>query len=251
MQSLSDDEKMEPQRVEEKTEIPEKDQDQDLDLDLDQDQDQYQDQDQDQDQYQDQDQDQDQCLPATDEYPDQGLGMNENVLKYTKLVQQKRVLLDQKKVIEQALKSLKPLIYKLSTDSCEKKFNIAPNTEQLTEWGGLGALEVRTRNSYQRMNRSNISELCCKFYQFMFPELDDESITKLGGGQAKWMWENRTFEPEQYIERSYVSKNASKRKRTPAKKMVKPVDIDLPTTWNEFSDLEAFQTIQSFISTDE
>lgn len=175
--------------------------------------------------------------------------MDPNVLKYVQLHHRKTLLLKEKFKIDAELKKLNPIILNISEVNEDCDFEISPTEDEIKDLGDFGALQVKVKNVYQRVNKDSITDFCTKFFGMLIPDGNEEDIKKLGLGQSEWIWSNRTCEPVKYIERTYLTKfkrKCSSEKSSspnPTKRNRKTRNTNYPKTRDDFVCLEAFEQL--------
>jgi len=118
------------------------------------------------------------------------------------------------KEINRKLKTFNASIIEKMKVEDKDAYQICPNETEEKTFGGIGALQLRMKNDYERLTRDKLVEYIIQFFRYVLPDEPDTDVTRLGYGVANWIWSNRNRSPRYYLERVYLSetKPPSKRK---------------------------------------
>lgn len=185
----------------------------------------------------------------------------QEVREYSRLVFQKKALNRDVAKINARLKSLEPVIIEHMSNEDLDAYEICPNQDEEPVFGGIGAIQLKSRNEYERLSKENLTRILIQFFRYLMPSGDDLDVTRLGCGTANWIWNNRGKEPKRWLNRIYLeeedqkerSRKESKRRTLepsggiePAKKKVRPAPMkNVPSTREEFLSTPAFSQILS------
>lgn len=181
------------------------------------------------------------------------------VAEYAKLQYEKKSLTGRVTEINRRLKAINPSIIEIMTQKELDVFELFPSKEEEVIFGGIGAVQLKMKNDYERMNKDNLILYTIQFFKYLMPEEKDENISRLGMGVGNWIWANRGRQPKHYIERVYVDgKNLDKVKKRknpeeksndstpPTKKSRTKLGADAVNTSNIPTTREEFLAISSF-----
>jgi hypothetical protein len=183
------------------------------------------------------------------------------ISEYSKLCHEKKLLNERLCTINRRLKQLNPDIITTMQTKDLDIFEISPSKEEESEFGAMGAIQLKMKNEYDRLNRDNLIVYAIQFFKYLMPDDNEEDITKLGRGAGNWIWNNRGRKPKYYLERVYIDsktpERAKKRKaktenendaedqpkvKKPRKKANEP-EPDIPGTREEFLSIPGFQKL--------
>lgn len=106
------------------------------------------------------------------------------------------------------------------------------------------------------MSRDNLVSRQIQLYKYLFPDVKEDDVVRLGHGTAMWLWNNRAKKQVHYLERTFVKcsdpfpkevENAAHTK-PPAKRSKKEksaVPKNIPTTREEFMAIPAMKGLFS------
>jgi len=173
------------------------------------------------------------------------------VNEYSKLNHEKRALNRRVAEINAELRGLdQVLIEKMSVEDLDA-YEICPSRTEEKMYGGIGALQLKVRNEYDRLSHDNLIRFSIQFWQYVMPEGDDQAVTRLGYGIANWIWNNRGRTPKKWLDRIYLEDAEKKQKRkrptpaaSPAPKKARNIAPDnVPNTREEFLSIPDFQNL--------
>ena len=180
-------------------------------------------------------------------------------VKYARNFELKKKLLEDKKKVDVELKKCGAEILVMGANTDKKDFEIDPSTQaEIEELGEYGAVRIKTKKEYENMTRSTVSKLLCLFFETLMPA---EDYKKAGEGVSQWLWANRSFKFVDYVERTYVTQNDTKKRKrkdddtqidktraldTENLPVTRALDTEnLPVTREDFLEMDIFKKMQS------
>jgi hypothetical protein len=161
-----------------------------------------------------------------------------HVNEFLQLAYRKKVLLEEKKIVESKMKELKATVISEMAINDVETYEIRPNLEETKYVGEFGALQLKTKKEYQKLSKDSMTSFCVRFFTFLFPDKSEEEVQTLGLGQADWIWSNRSCTTVEYLDRSFPKEHKDSKKR-------KPEDIEEKrskkklASYNQMSDVES------------
>jgi len=144
------------------------------------------------------------------------------ICEYSQLVHEKKLLNDQVRDINKKLKQLHPCIVEDMKAKELDLYELTPiNSEEEMIFGGFGALQLKMRNEYDRINKANLILYTTQFFKYLMPDDPEDDVQRLGQGAGNWIWNNRSSQPKYYLERVYldnVDELKSNRQKTAKKR---------------------------------
>jgi len=185
------------------------------------------------------------------------------VSDYAKLYHEKRKLNSRVAELNRELREIEgKLIEKMTADDLDA-YEILPSSRETRKFGSVGALQLKIRNEYDRVSKDNLIRFCIQFFRYLIPETTEQDITRLGYGQAEWIWANRGRTAKKWLDRIYLEdeearrhRQAQKRKKTEsdAETVEKPKKTrvrapqNIPRSREDFMMIPGFQGLVSSVS---
>jgi hypothetical protein len=178
------------------------------------------------------------------------------VTRYAELTHLKKQLNSKVGAINRELREIDDALINRMTENELDAYEICPSPEEEKSYGGIGALQLKLRNEYDRLSKANLTKFLIDFFKFAVPQADESGVVRLGHGICEWVWSNRGRKPKKWLDRVYLEdmeNKAVKKKRAasqpldgePEAKKTKLVDI--PRTREEFMALPVFQEFTSMV----
>lgn len=124
-----------------------------------------------------------------------------------------------------------------SVDHGDLLFSVIVDEKDRETLGESGAFEVKMRNDYETMTKTNIERLNMSFFRTICPSASEEDIVKMASGHANWIWSNRERTPVKYVERTYPTATQPK-KRKAENPIERPSKKAVPKTFEDFASLD-------------
>ena len=167
--------------------------------------------------------------------------------EYVKKVHEKSLLLTSKKKLDKDIKELEIKIKEWKEKTGENVMEIIPSEEEKTLFGEYGAIEVKSRNVYEKCNKNNMKKWNSKFYTMLFgDQMSPDDIESFSQGQIEWIWQSRECDSVEYIDRSFANKKRTRsttpKKREKTKKRTKMTESkNIPRSKEDFMNLKCFE----------
>jgi hypothetical protein len=176
----------------------------------------------------------------------QNLSKQELIIKGAELTTKKRKLLDDITIVSSQIKKWEKDLLEYAQQESISTFEICTTPEQVETFGESGVFQITTSTDYESLSKKVLDKLCTKFYTKMFPGLDAEEIEKFAKGQANVMWKDREVLSKTVIDRSCPN-TGKKQKKSKEPKKPKTATNDLPSTYEDFMNLELGKSFEAAI----
>jgi hypothetical protein len=173
------------------------------------------------------------------------ISKEELIIQGAELTTKKRKLLDDVNIVSVQIKKWEQDLLEFSQRESILTFEISTTPEELETLGQSGVFQIKNPTEYESITRKSLDRLCIRFYSMMFSGFDPEEIEKFGKAQSNAMWNDREVIKKTVIERTYGSKNP--KKSTSKKPKIKKEDGALPSTYEDFMNLEIGKSFEAAI----